>query len=162
MYPRRVRLRIMTILAVILLVLAVALLLFGALSWARKLPGNAIFGLRVPEVRKSEEAWRAAHAAAGPIWTFGGVVLLFGALISFVATGWMWVFPVVAVVLALVAVSLGANAGARIASLHDAAGDDEAGGCGENCNCGAPAAPAEVDVSALRRAAELADRPTAD
>ncbi|HHU68478.1 SdpI family protein [Corynebacterium sp.] len=150
----------MTVIAVILLVLAGALLLFGVLSWARKLPGNAIFGLRVPEVRKSEEAWRAAHAAAGPIWTFGGVALLFGAMLAFVSGGWMWVFTVVTVLIALVALSLGANAGARIASLHDDSGDgdDSAGGCGQDCNCGAPAEAPAVDLTALRKAASEADK----
>lgn len=149
----------MTVIAVILLVLAGALLLFGVLSWARKLPGNAIFGLRVPEVRKSEEAWRAAHAAAGPIWTFGGVALLFGALLAFVSGGWMWVFTAVTVLIALVALSLGANAGARIASLHDDTGDDDSGGgCGQDCNCGAPAETPAVDLTALRKAASEADK----
>jgi len=147
----------MTVIAVILLVLAGALLLFGALSWTRNLPGNAVFGLRLPEVRKSEDAWRAAHAAAGPIWTFGGVALLFGALIAFIAEGWMWVLPVVAVLVALVAVSLGANVGARTASLIDADGHDEEGGCGQDCNCGAPAETPAVDLAALRKAASEAD-----
>ncbi|MDO5670369.1 MAG: SdpI family protein [Corynebacterium sp.] len=142
----------MTFLAIALLVIAVALILFGVLAWTRKLPGNSVFGLRVPEVRKSQEAWEAAHAAAGPIWTFGGVALLFGAV---VAGGWMWVFTVVTVVIALVAVSLGANVGARTASLIDAPADDEQGGCGQDCNCGAPA---EVDVAALRKAASEADK----
>ncbi len=148
----------MTVIAVILLVLAGALLLFGALSWTRNLPGNAVFGLRLPEVRKSEDAWRAAHAAAGPIWTFGGVALLFGALIAFIAEGWMWVLPVVAVLVALVAVSLGANVGARTASLIDADGHDEEGGCGQDCNCGAPAETPAVDLAALRKAASEADK----
>jgi|LSQX01.3.fsa_nt_gb uncharacterized membrane protein len=151
----------MTVIAVILLVLAGALLLFGVLSWARKLPGNAIFGLRVPEVRKSEEAWRAAHAAAGPIWTFGGVALLFGAMLAFVSGGWMWVFTVVTLLVALVALSLGANVGARTASLIEDSGDSgdsEEGGCGQDCNCGAPAETPAVDLAALRKAASEADK----
>lgn len=148
----------MTVVAIILIVLAAALIIFGGLSWAGKLPGNSLFGLRVPEVRKSEEAWRSAHAAAGPIWTFGGVALLFGAMLAFVSGGWMWVFTVVTVLLALVAVSLGANVGARTASLVDAPADDDAGGCGQDCNCGAPAETPAVDLGALRRAASEADR----
>lgn len=144
----------MTVIGVILLVLAAALLLFGALSWAKKLPGNSIFGLRVPEVRKSKEAWDSAHAVAGPIWAFGGVALLFGALIAFIASGWMWVLPVLTVLIAVAALSVGANAGARVATLFDA--EHAEGGCGENCNCGAPAP--DVDVDALRRAASQADQ----
>lgn len=146
----------MIVLAIVLLVLAAALTLFGALSWARKLPGNSVIGLRIPEVRRSEDAWRAAHATAGPIWTFGGVALLFGALLAF-AGGWMWVFTVVTVLIALVALSLGANAGARAASLIDVSEDTDSG-CGENCNCGSPAPAPSVDVTALRRAASEADR----
>lgn len=42
-----------------------------------------------------------------------------------------------------------------MASLLDAEEHAE-GGCGENCNCGAPAP--EVDVDALRRAASQADQ----
>jgi len=148
----------MTFLAIALMVLAVALILFGVLSWTRKLPGNSVFGLRVPEVRKSQEAWESAHAAAGPIWTFGGVALLFGGLLGFASGGWMWVFTALTVIIALVAVSLGANVGARTASLIDAPADDEQGGCGQDCNCGAPAETPAVDVAALRRAANEADK----
>ncbi|GAB3695861.1 SdpI family protein [Corynebacterium nasicanis] len=144
----------MIFLAIALLVVAVALILFGALSWARKLPGNSIVGLRVPEVRKSPAAWEAAHAAAGPIWTFGGVALFFGAMLAFISGGWMWIFTAVTVLIALVALSLGANAGARIASLADEAPAEA--GCGQDCNCGAPAP--EVDVAALRQAASEADK----
>ena len=144
----------MTVIGVILLVLAAALLLFGALSWSKKLPGNSIFGLRVPEVRKSKEAWDSAHAVAGPIWAFGGVALLFGSLIAFIASGWTWVLPVLTVLIAVAALSVGANAGARVATLLDA--EHAEGGCGEDCNCGAPAP--EVDVDALRRAASQADQ----
>lgn len=147
----------MTVIGVILLVLAAALLVFGALSWAKKLPGNPVFGLRVPEVRKSKEAWDTSHAVAGPIWTFGGVALLFGGLLALIATGWMWLLPVAAVFVAVAAVGAGANAGARVASLLDAEEHAE-GGCGENCNCGAPAPAPEVDVDALRRAASQADQ----
>lgn len=145
----------MSAIGVILLVPAAALLLFGVLSWAKKLPGNPVFGLRVPEVRKSREVWDASHAAAGPVWAFGGVALLFGALFAFIASGWMWVLPVIAVLIAVVALGVGAGAGARVASLLDAEEHDE-GGCGENCNCGSPAP--EVDVEALRRAASRADQ----
>ncbi len=148
----------MIFVAMFLIILAVLLILFGVLSWARKLPGNSIVGLRVPEVRKSQEAWEAAHAAAGPIWTFGGVALLFGGMIGLVSGGWMWIFTVFTIIIALVALSLGANAGSRIASLHDADDDHSAGGCGQDCNCGAPAETPAVDLTALRKAASEADK----
>lgn len=149
----------MTVIGVILLVPALILLVVGALAWTRKLPGNSTVGLRVPEVRKSQEAWDAAHAVAGPFWVLAGVTMLFGALISFVASGWFWVLPVLAVLVAVLIVSVGANTGARMAVLFDqqAASSDE--GCRENCNCGSGghAEPAQVDLDALRRAANAAD-----
>lgn len=152
----------MMVIGVILLVLAVGLLLVGALAVGKKLPGNQAVGLRVPEVRKSREAWDAAHSVAGPFWIIAGVALLFGGLISFIASGWFWVLPVVTVVVAVVAVSVGANAGARMAVLFDKQVAETSGGCGENCNCGSGGhseTPApEVDVDALRRAANAADQ----
>ena len=48
--------------------------------------------------------------------------------------------------------------GARTASRIDAPADDEQGGCGQDCNCGAPAETPAVDVAALRRAASEADK----
>ena len=48
----------MTFLAIALMVLAVALILFSVLSRTRKLPGNNDFGLRVREVRNSQEGDR--------------------------------------------------------------------------------------------------------
>ena len=49
-------------------VLAVLLIVVGALGWAAKLPGNPVVGIRVPEVRKSQELWDMAHRVAGPLW----------------------------------------------------------------------------------------------
>ena len=48
-------------------ILAVVLLVVGVLGWTAKLPGNPIFGIRVPEVRKSKELWDMAHRVAGPL-----------------------------------------------------------------------------------------------
>lgn len=147
----------MTVFALLLIILALCLILFGVVSWTKKLPGNSIIGMRIPEVRKSEETWRAAHAAAGPVWTFGGVALLFGGLIGLVSGGWMWLFTVFTILVAFVALSLGAHVGAQKASLLDTEEDTEEG-CGENCNCSAPAETPEVDITALRRAASQADQ----
>ena len=75
----------MTVIGVILVVLAVALLVLGGLAWSRKLPGNGVVGLRVAEVRKSKELWEGAHHVAGPLWVVSGVAMAVGALVAFTA-----------------------------------------------------------------------------
>lgn len=148
------------IIGVILLVLALFLLVVGTLAATRRLPGNAIIGIRVPEVRKSEEVWVSSHAMAGPLWLFSGVALVFGALISFVASGWLWVLPAVTVVVAIVGLATGANIGARTATVLDAQNKDEADGCSGcsaegGCGCGGGEATApEVDLGAVLKAAK--------
>lgn len=151
------------LIGVILLVLALFLLVVGALAVTRRLPGNSVIGIRVPEVRKSRETWEGAHRMAGPLWVFSGVVLVFGALISFISSGWMWVLPAVTVLVAVVGVASGANIGARTATVLEAQRRKEegAGGCSGcsaegGCGCGGgDAAPApEVDLDAVMRAAE--------
>lgn len=141
-----------TILGTVLLILAIALLVIGVLAWRRKLPGNPVIGIRVAEVRKSQEIWEAAHQVAGPLWLVGGVALVFGGLVAFRAEGWMWLLPVLAVLVALAAVGAGANIGARRAAAIDVAQKYE------EEHAPAPAAPApKVDMDALRRAADAAD-----
>lgn len=76
-----------TILGTVLLILAIALLVIGVLAWRRKLPGNPVIGIRVAEVRKSQEIWEAAHQVAGPLWLVGGVALVFGGLVAFARKG---------------------------------------------------------------------------
>jgi uncharacterized membrane protein len=141
-----------TILGTVLLILAIALLVIGVLAWRRKLPGNPVIGIRVAEVRKSQEIWEAAHQVAGPLWLVGGAALVFGGLVAFRAEGWMWLLPVLAVIVALAAVGAGANIGARRAAAIDVAQKYE------EEHAPAPAAPApKVDMDALRRAADAAD-----
>ncbi|RNE48104.1 SdpI family protein [Corynebacterium alimapuense] len=153
----------MTMIGIILLILAAGLLVLGALASTKKLPGNPVVGLRVPEVRKSREAWDTAHAVAGPFWLVAGMALVFGGFFAFIASGWLWVLPAVSLLFAVVAVSFGANTGARMAVLYDSQAAEEAEGCGDSCNCGGEEpeqAPApQVDLEALRRAADAADRP---
>ncbi|QGU08682.1 hypothetical protein COCCU_13960 [Corynebacterium occultum] len=151
------------LIGVVLLVLALVLLTVGVMAASRRLPGNKVIGLRVPEVRKSREIWNSAHAVAGPLWIFGGVALVFGGLISFVASGWVWILPAVALVIGIIALASGANVGARAATLLDAQNqeDDGCSSCSTDggCGCGghdeAPA-PA-VDLEAVRRAADASN-----
>lgn len=141
-----------TILGTVLLILAVLLLVIGLLAWRKKLPGNPVIGIRVAEVRKSQEIWEAAHQVAGPLWLVGGVALLFGALIAYRAEGWTWLLPALAVLVSLAAVGAGANIGARRAAAIDVAQRYE------QDNPPPPEKPApKVDLAALRRAASATD-----
>ncbi len=139
------------IIGTIFIVCALALLVPGALATAGRLPGNSIVGLRVPEVRKDEGIWVQAHRVVGPYLIFGGAALAFGGAFSFIASGWLWVAPVLLAVLALVACALGGNMGARAARLIDDARNANSTTADE-----APA-PA-VNLDALRNAAREADQ----
>lgn len=133
---------------IIFLVLSLVLLVPGIMATAEKLPGNAYVGLHVPAVRKNESVWRQAHKVAGPFWILAAVALAFGAAFAFIARGWVWVFPVLAFVFALIAASMGGNFGARAAVAVEEAqqqADDE------------PAPKPQVNLDALRKAAGQAD-----
>ena len=140
------------IIGIIFIVCALALLVPGALATAGRLPGNSIVGLRVPEVRKDEGIWVQAHRVVGPYLIFGGAALAFGAAFSFIASGWLWLAPVLLAVLAVVACALGGNMGARAARLIDDARNADA----TNSTDATPA-PA-VNLDALRNAAREADQ----
>ena len=107
------------IFGIVLLVLGLILTVIGGLAWAAKLPGNGVVGIRVPEVRKSRDLWVLAHRIAGPFWTLGGVALLFGACFAFIAQGWLWVLPVLTLLIALVAVGAGAGQAAHAVASID-------------------------------------------
>src|SRR5699024_10367315 len=119
----------MVAVGLILLVFALYWLIFGALATARRLQGNKYFGLRIPVLRKSKEAWDASHVVAGPVWILAGVSFLSGALVAFRASGWMWLNPVATVLIAIVAISVGSNLGARAAHLYTLKDQEENGGC---------------------------------
>ena len=155
----------MIVVPILLCTLAAVVIVVGGLATLKKLPGNSVFGLRVHEARKSPEAWITAHAVAGPVWLVAGASLTFGALVSLQASGFMWVIPAVTTVVGIIALSYGANLGARTAVLYDQnvsakKNADTTGGC---CSSGGGAethdiaeAPS-VDVNALRQAARQAD-----
>lgn len=148
------------LIGVVLLVLALVLIVVGVMAATRRLPGNKIIGLRVPEVRKSQAVWDSSHAVAGPLWIFGGVTLVFGGLIAFIASGWLWLLPAAALIVGVVALASGANVGARAATLLDV--PEEGGGCSQEggCNCGGhePEPAPVVDLDAVRKAAAAARR----
>lgn len=143
----------MTILSILALILAVGLLIVGGLATTRRLPGNPLIGLKVPEVRKSKEIWDVSHAVAGPMWVAAGVSLLFGGLIGLrLSTLLGFIFLAVTMFVAAIFLGVGANNGAKAAHLMDAKAKENQG-CGENCNCGSEnECKPEVDVDALRKA----------
>lgn len=134
------------VIGIVFAVLTLALFIPGALATAGKLPGNKWVGLHVPAVRKDQGIWDQAHKVAGPFWLLAALALAFGAAFSFIASGWMWVLPVVALVAAVVAASVGGNFGARAATMVEQAREEEP----------EPEKPA-VNIDALRRAAGQAD-----
>lgn len=149
----------MLAIAIIFFILAAILLVVGGLATARKLPGNSVVGLRLVEIRKSKEAWDNAHAIAGPFWALAGVSLVFGGIVAISASGWMWTISALTFVIAVLALSIGSNMGSRAAFLWDEAHKEEEG-CGDSCNCGdggCGSEKPEVDLGALRKAAEKSD-----
>ena len=89
---------------IIFLILAVFLIIVGALASTKRLPGNSYIGLRLQEIRKSREAWDNAHRVAGPFWILSGVCLVFGGIVALRAEGWMWVVENPVIVVPTVAV----------------------------------------------------------
>lgn len=149
----------MLVVGIIFLIVAAIFIVVGGLASLRKLPGNSVVGLRLAEIRKTKEAWDNAHAVAGPFWFLAGVALVFGGIIALRAEGWMWLIPALTFVVAVLALSVGSNMGARAAYLWDQAHKEDEG-CGESCNCGDGGCGGEapiVDVSAARTAAKRAD-----
>ena len=149
----------MLVVGIIFLIVAAIFIVVGGLASLRKLPGNSVVGLRLAEIRKTKEAWDNAHAVAGPFWFLAGVALVFGGIIALRAEGWMWLIPALTFVVAVLALSVGSNMGARAAYLWDQAHKED-DGCGESCNCGDGGCGGEaptVDVSAARTAAKRAD-----
>ena len=144
------------VVGIVFIFLALFLLVVGGMATAGKLPGNSAIGLRVASVRKDKAVWDQAHKVTGPFVVFAGVALAFGAAFAFIASGWLWIAPVIALIIAVVALSVGGNVGARTAALIDAS-RDESGAETE------PAAPAPaVNLDALRNAASRADKQTGE
>ena len=149
----------MLVVGIIFLIVAAIFIVVGGLASLRKLPGNSVVGLRLAEIRKTKEAWDNAHAVAGPFWFLAGVALVFGGIIALRAEGWMWLIPALTFVVAVLALSVGSNMGARAAYLWDQAHKED-DGCGESCNCGDGGCGGEaptVDGAAARTAAKRAD-----
>ena len=79
----------MIVLTVVLVVVGLAFFIAGLLGAVGKLPGNPVVGLRIPEVRKTEELWNTAHRIVGPAWMGAGAAFMGAALITLKVSGWM-------------------------------------------------------------------------
>ncbi|BAU97381.1 hypothetical protein N24_3119 [Corynebacterium suranareeae] len=160
-------------------IFAVLLIVVGALGWAAKLPGNPVVGIRVPEVRKSQEMWDMAHRVAGPLWVLSGVSFVIASLVAFVASGWMWLVVALGVVAGIVFIGMGAGMAAHTVAMVDAkrsrenpetpeapvsAEIEEAGGVtitSPILNKTPQNAP-KIDLDAVRRAAQTKQDPQND
>lgn len=110
----------MIVLTVVLVVVGLAFFIAGLLGAAGKLPGNPVVGLRVPEVRKTEELWNTAHRIVGPAWMGAGAAFIGAALITLKASGWMWLVFALLLVGAAFLIGLGSALGAHAVARLDA------------------------------------------
>lgn len=141
------------VIGILFLIGAAVFIAIGVSAAVGKLPGNSVVGLRVPEVRKHESTWVQAHRVVGPFWILTGFALALGGAFAFISHGWLWVAPVIALVAAVVALSVGGNFGARAAALVDEAIDAQ----DAEANTPQPAPQPQVNLDALRKAAGKAD-----
>ena len=131
----------MTFLSIILGVLGVAVLIVGVLSTTGTLPGNSIIGLRIPEVRKSQEYWTMGHKIAGPTWTGSGLALLACAVVAWGASGWLWLIVGLLVVAAVFLLGMGAALASHALAQVDARAQKEAEADGAATCCSSASAP---------------------
>lgn len=153
--PRAPKLVRMIVIPVILLVVAVVVAVVAGLAWSAKLPGNAYVGIRAPEARKSKENWDITHRVAGPPWAVSALAFAGAAALAFLAirpeaSGWMWLWVVVAGLLGLAMLGVGGAIGSHTIALYDAkksaesgsdgccssGGSSDTGACGSGCGCG--------------------------
>lgn len=110
----------MIVLTVVLVLVGLAFFVAGLLGAMGKLPGNPVVGLRVPEVRKSEELWITAHKIVGPAWMGAGAAFLGAALITLKVSGWMWLVFALLLIGAVFLIGLGSALGAHTVARLDA------------------------------------------
>lgn len=110
----------MIVLTVVLVVVGLAFFIAGLLGAVEKLPGNPVVGLRIPEVRKTEELWNTAHRIVGPAWMGAGVAFIGAALITLKVSGWMWLVFALLLVGAAFLIGLGSALGAHAVARLDA------------------------------------------
>lgn len=153
----------MAVIGSILAVVAVLLLVVGGLAWTRRLPGNKYVGIKVPEVRVSQEVWDIAHQLAGPLWVASGIAMAVASAPFFSGMSWLLVISVVGIIASAYFFGLGSSIGARAAGVigKENNSDSCCGGSDSATNeeqpPAEPAPAPQVDIEALRRAAGSAD-----
>lgn len=110
----------MIVLTIVLVVVGLAFFIAGLLGAVGKLPGNPVVGLRIPEVRKTEELWNTAHRIVGPAWMGAGAAFIGAALITLKVSGWMWLVFALLLVGAAFLIGLGSALGAHAVARLDA------------------------------------------
>src|SRR5699024_3528358 len=132
---------------------------FWRFSYRPPTTGKQVFWPAYPRCTQVERSLgrlaRRGWPSLDPRWR----LFLFGALVAFRASGWMWLIPVATVLIAIVAISVGSNLGARAAHLYTLKDQEENGGCnsegGCSCGsggCGSSTEAPQVDMDALRNA----------
>jgi uncharacterized membrane protein len=117
-------------------VLAVVVLVVGALGVTRRLPRNRFVGIRTPLTLRSDDAFRAAHAVAGPGLLGAGLIAALGAVFGLAAGSASGVvFAAVALVAALLIVGAAASFGLRTAARVPDPDDADESSCGSGA-CG--------------------------
>lgn len=129
----------MSFLSIILGLVGLGITIVGVLAVAGKLPGNSVVGLRIPEVRKSQENWVMGHKIAGPAWTGSGVAMLGAAVVTWTAAGWTWLVVAGLVVASLFLLGLGAALASHTMAQVDARAQQAAAADSGCCSSGGDA-----------------------
>lgn len=126
----------MIILSILLAVFGLGIFVVGALAVAGKLPGNGVVGLRIPEVRKSQQMWTLGHRIAGPAWLGSGLAMLAAALLATSASGWAWIIVVGLGLGSLFLLGMGAALASHTLAQMDAKAQKEAASDSGCCSAG--------------------------
>lgn len=102
---------------IIMSVVGLVMAVVGVLGLARRLPANAMIGIRLPATKLSDETWEEAHVAAGPWLVLAGLAPLLTGIFILTMGGSMPEWTVlVAYAAMLIFVLVGAVRGVRAAN----------------------------------------------
>ena len=138
------RLLNMSFLSIIVAIAGLGILFVGLLCLTENLPGNALVGLRIPEVRKSQDYWNMGHKIAGPAWTGSGLAMLAAGAVAWSAAGWTWLVVAGLVVASLFLLGMGGALAAHAMAQVDARAQKEADAESGCCSSGSSASSADA------------------
>lgn len=102
---------------IIMSVVGLVMAVLGGLGLARRLPANAMIGIRLPATKVSDEAWEETHVAAGPWLVLAGLVpFVTGILILTMGANMPEWTVLVAYAAMLIFVLVGMVSGVRVAN----------------------------------------------